>query len=90
MKNEASKMKHLGQMVIKDKKVNLTNLSLRKNVNDAHILVYVSMYNVMVRLPLTKICIFRFHVLIFQKSFPQVHRTGPWLFFHDNAHVGHN
>ena len=33
-------------------------------------LVYVSMYNVMVRLPLTKICIFRFHVLNFQKLSP--------------------
>ena len=40
MKNEAISVK----MVNEDKKVNLTFLSLRKNVNDAHILVYVSMY----------------------------------------------
>ena len=36
-------------MVNSVKKVKLSILSLRKNVNDAHILVYVSMYNVMVR-----------------------------------------
>ena len=60
MKNEASRSKW--------STLKLSILSLRKNVNDAHILVYVSMYNVMVRLPLTKICILKFHVLIFQKK----------------------
>ena len=41
MKNEASRSKW--------STLKLSILSLRKNVNDAHILVYVSMYNVMVR-----------------------------------------